>query len=320
MKNPLHVTTLQQTAQKLGLHTQTLTDTEKTRIHIQSPASATAGPRSCIIDGSTFYPSSPKWFYTVAGDKITSDILLQKHNIPCVKSYTFAHTHYPNPEALKHDILAFKHFPILFKPAVGLKGRGIQIVANAHDLTELAVHHWNIGSSFLLQPIYQQTEYRILIVNNTVYAAHAKQLLVITGDGTRTIDSLLHTTAYPTDSVFIDLQLTKHGYSKTTILPKGETIPYSITRKGDPALFFGPDEIPPAMQAWAQSIVAKLGVATIGIDVFVPDDYTNTSAYRIIEINSNPGFTYLATKYQQSDLVTQIARDILMQYFAISPT
>ncbi|MFW6210268.1 MAG: hypothetical protein ACOC4E_02130 [Patescibacteria group bacterium] len=210
-----------------------------------------------------------------------------------------------------------KQYPVICKPEEGFKGRGIIAIYGKTQLHEAPREFRKQSTSFLVQPIIHGTEYRVLVIDKTVYVAHTKVMPHVIGDSMRTIEQLLAANPdTPQDQSFINSELRNRAITGQHILPQGEIFPTHITRKGGKEVYVKTD-IPLAIRRWAQQLRKDLTATTLGIDVFIPDDVSATDKYQIIEINASPGFTYLASRYQLNHVVEKIAEDVLRSYFKI---
>lgn len=266
-----------------------------------------------------FYPSTPRWFAAVADSKIISEQYLRALGLKTLTSTHVDVGHCSTHTALRQALANVRRFPVLVKPESGFKGNGFYI---ANTKTELFTHAKTLyarAQNFLVQQLTFGIEYRVLVVNNHVYAAHTKRFPTVIGDGKKTVDTLLKKAAYPIDENFLTNALDTHHLNRQSVPDVGVEIPYNITRKGTETLY-DDQSMPPAIQKWALETVRTLGTPTCGFDVFIPDDVTKTDQYTIIEINASPGFRYLANKYKRFDIVNAIAADIISSHFETKNT
>jgi len=266
-----------------------------------------------------FYPTTPRWFSVVADNKIISEQFLKSLGLKTLSSRHIDIEQTGTKKNLTAELKKVTQFPVLVKPERGFKGQGFFIANTATELKRQSNKLFTERQNFLIQKLTFGTEYRVLVVNNTVYAAHTKAFPVVTADGSRTVAALLPDAQYPVDTNFLNSFLKKHKLTLKSIPPAGTEIAYNITRKGTKK-FYDTTTVPSAITQWAQDTVKTMGTPTCGFDVFIPDNVADTDNYQIIEINASPGFRYIANKYKRPDITTAICRDILTSHFTTKTT
>lgn len=312
-----HIETIKRAATRLNLTT--------TQIH--GPEETMLGRTIHIADGKKFvtlsaqktgfYPSIPAWFKMLCNSKYSSSVVLEKLGYTVIPAIYFNKNRLRDIAYIKKQSSRVTQFPVLCKPEEGFKGRGITTANNRTELTLAITAFKKNNENFLVQPVIRSNEYRVLLIENQVFVAHTKALPSITGNGRDSVDTLLQThTTIPQDEAFITTTLRSHGLTRRDILPKDFKLQTHITRKGG-TTFYAKEAIPTPIRRWMKQLGRDLHTKTLGVDVFIPDDITDTTHYQIIEINASPGFTYLASRYKQKALVNEIAEHILRSYFRL---
>lgn len=315
MQKTLHIPLYKKVAKELGLTVRELKH--------GGPFSKTlyikGNNKICLIapTDTGFYPQTSRWFSVLANNKMLSEQVLKDLGYTAISSIYFDRNMLPHKKDLLVQLKKNKHFPAIVKPEVGNKGLGIKIVNTAAELQKYAKELYAANRNFMVQRLMFGTEYRVLIINHKVYVVHAKEFPHVTGDGKSTIKQLLREVdKTKVDQNFLASYLKDHTLRLTSVAKKDEKVPYNITRKGSHSYYESAD-IPKSLQKWADQLCTDVSSPVIGVDVFIPDDFSKFKDYRIIEINASPGFGYLKDRYKDASLVKTICRDVLVDYFNI---
>jgi hypothetical protein len=299
---------------KLGL------TVEKIDSGIRSPLMISNGAKFTLINTKSpgFYPSNMRWTASFTGSKMLSQKILSKIGYKTIKTHFIKKTDFESSSQLREFITAgFFTFPVLVKPNYGSDGENISIVENLEDLVEVACMQFENKRSFLIQPIMSESEYRVLVVNGTVQLIHSKANQYVTGDGVATIAALLESVKPKNkDSVYIKWQYKKMKLDSASILPNGIKFEHHLTKV--PSLdYYKTSDFDPAMEKWALKLAADISSSVVGIDVFVPGSVSDTDAYTIIELNSNPAVYYLPKRCNDIHTGPRIVEKVLRDYFNI---
>lgn len=317
MKKTQHIPQYKKAAKALGLSV--------SELKIGSISSKTlyikGNGKICIIapKETGFYPQTSRWFSVLANSKILSEQILKDLGYKTVSSVFFDISTTANQTDLKKQLQKkCKTFPIIIKPEYGNKGKGIRVIKNLKELQIYGRELYTEKRSFMVQKIVFGTEYRVLILNKKVYVVHAKEFPHIVGDGVHTIAQMLkNEDQTKVDTNFLTAYLRQQGLTTATVIPKGEKVPFNITRKGSFS-YYKSKKIPTPITQWAKELCKDLSSPIVGVDVFIPDDFSKFENYRIIEVNASPGFGYLADRYKEKELVETICKDVLAEYFNIA--
>lgn len=300
-------------AKKLGLKSEFVQSSPKKKVLLISNAkkfflASAAAPG--------FYPETRRWNAHFSGSKLLTQKIMKRLGYAVISSKEVRIADFLSSKALCKS-LDKKHynFPMLLKPDKGLMGQGIVILENIKQLHKAASDNFKKGNDFMIQPILEQNEYRILIVNGTVMVMHSKHNPCITGDGKSSIKSLLAKIPdAKKDAVFIAWQYSKLGVKPSTILEKGSQFEYHLTKKPT-TNYYETKKIPSVISKWAKKIAKDISAPVIGIDVFIPGPFNDTSTYTIIELNNNPGVDYLISYCNDTKISYEIFEKVLRDYF-----
>lgn len=201
------------------------------------------------------------------------------------------------------------HQPIAVKPVDAEQSKGVTVSVTSEAALDEAIskaQELSYTGEVVLQHQVQGQLYRLLVVNNTLFAAAYRRAAFVIGDGTSTVRQLIEQKnldplrsqegATPLKKIKIDDALHHLGASGLEkILPVGEELEVvaiaSISAGGEAEDVT--DKVHPFYKQAAEHITSSLGLGIAGIDI-ITDDITTSEAedhyFPIIEINSLPGF------------------------------
>ncbi len=315
MKKPKHLDTYKKAAKKLGLKVKKITNGGNF-----SHGLIISGNNKTLFlapKETGFYPRTSRWFTSLANNKMLAEQVLNQLGHKTIESILFDTRNISDSATLDKMLKKVHSFPVLVKPENGNQGRGIIIANNQTELSKYAHKLYKKDDNFMIQELIFGTEYRVLFINNKVYAAHTKEFPHVLGNGQDSIAKLLSEATFKIDENFLKSYLQSKNLTKRSIPEVAEKIPYNITRKGS-TIFYALNDVPKPIQKWAKQTAKDLGTEVCGFDVFIPDDLKDFKNYQIIEINASPGFTYLASRYKQTALIQKICADVLRDYFKIN--
>jgi D-alanine-D-alanine ligase-like ATP-grasp enzyme len=308
------ITTIKTIAEKMGYKTKYLTTgSALNRLMV------THNGKMCILNSSVFgwYPEMQRWQHQLFNSKILTQDVLRTLGYKTIPTQKVEHNKYTSLTQLhKETTNKIKKYPVIVKPENGFKGNDIKIATSKTALRSIISEHHKNNKNVLVQPILNYDEYRILLINNKVELVHIKQLHHVIGDGKTTLHSLLSKISpREKDEVFIQQQLKARGYTESTKLTKAEKFPYHLTRYSDPDDYYESKKIPKEISAWAKKLAQDISVPTIGIDVFTPKGILDTKSYIVIELNANPAFEYIRSRYNDTEKMESIIQNSLSHYF-----
>jgi len=266
-----------------------------------------------------FYPSVKRFNSFLTTNKILTQQILQKFGYKVISTLSISPEDYSSLVALLEEVeKKTKQFPLLVKPNKGQDGQHITICEDIDQLAKVCEFFFTEQQGFLIQPIYTQNEYRILVVDNELVLMHSKSNPTVVGDGIASIKSLLAEVPESKKSQpVIDWQHKKRKTTPDSILKSGETFEYHITKIPSVDVYIT-DTFPPAVATWARTLAKTIGSPVVGIDVFIPSDITDTSSYTVIELNSNPAVYYLPWRCNDAETPYRIIEKVLTNYFKLS--
>ncbi|MCA9358814.1 hypothetical protein KC926_01255 [Candidatus Kaiserbacteria bacterium] len=266
-----------------------------------------------------YYPDNRRWHTALFKNKIQSGKLLKELGYSFVKSHDYTVSNLTLNEIISDlENLSFD-FPIIIKPNDGMKGKDIKYIDTLSQLIKEATARYEENCDFCVQPIIEDKEYRILYVNNSVQVVHSKSLNVITGDGYSSVEKLLSEQAsHLSDNDFLQKELVNKGIDIESILEEGHNVKTHITKitHGESVneIYFN-DNIPEAVKTWTSNLGKDLSSSVMGIDIFATD-INNPDTFKIIEINSNPAFSYIVNKFNGYNEIKKMWEDTLSAYFS----
>lgn len=314
-KYPSNVAMYEEVAKKLGLATEYVQSTPH-----RKPLLISNNKKFFLINTGSpgFYPETKRWNAHFTGSKLLTQEILKKFKYNVIKTDEVRVAQFPNHRSLSSFLNENEYtYPCLIKPDRGQDGANIAIAEDSDQLVKISRIHFLKKQDFLIQPIVVQKEYRILVVNNEVVLMHSKHNQSVIGDGKSSIKKLLASVSEnKKNTVFIAWQHKKLGTKPSTILKKGERFEYHLT-KIPTRVFYETKNFPPATKKWAIKLAETISSPVVGIDVFIPESFTNTSQYTIIELNSNPAVYYLAKRCGDTMTGYKIIEKVIRDYFKL---
>jgi D-alanine-D-alanine ligase-like ATP-grasp enzyme len=198
-------------------------------------------------------------------------------------------------------------FPVVVKPTSTDKGVGVFIGVNTNDELAVTFEEASKYGPVLVEQYIKGFDHRFHVVNgNCVYVTQRVPPFVV-GNGVDSIEVLLQKSiaqrsqnpvylVYPSASLTdpeVARQLTKHGFTATTVLPRGETfyLRYNSNVSTGGSFEIVTDRAHPDNIALAERAARVIGLDNAGID-FITTDVSKSwkeSGGRICEINPDPG-------------------------------
>ena len=200
-------------------------------------------------------------------------------------------------------------YPVVVKPLAGNHGRGVSINLKTAEEVETgfakAEEH---GRSVIVESYIEGFDHRLLVIDGQLVAAAKRVPGHIVGDGKRTVEQLVDAVnedprrGVGHEKVLTRLELdhqaerllTKLGYDRSTVPPKGEIVYLRSTANlstGGTAIDVT-DTIHPDNREMAIRAIKAIGLDIGGVDFLTKDI---TESYRdagggICEVNAGPGF------------------------------
>lgn len=302
-------------AKNLGLKVERIEKKERKRWEVLMISNA---KKFLIISGAApgLFPEVRRWNAFMSGRKILTQKILKKIGYNTIPTKEFIMADFSSAKELTTHLSKKKFtYPVLIKRNEGQNANMITLAETNQQIQKTAKKHFASKSDFMIQPILDQNEYRILVINGTVMLLHSKENRFILGDGHSTIQQLLdEIPSVKRDEVFEAWQHKKAGTKPGTILKKGERFEFHLTKIPSTDVY-ETKKIPKPIQKWASQLSKDLSASVLGLDVFIPGDFKDSNSYTIIEVNSNPGLHYLSEYCNDDSSAVRIYEKILKDFF-----
>lgn len=303
-------------AKKLNLKTEYVQSTPT-----RKPLLISNGERFFLINTSSpgFYPEARRWNAHFTSSKLLTQKILNQFGYSTLHTYALRVKDYSSQRQLVKFLSTQEYtFPVLVKPDRGKDGEDIRIVEDIRTLKSAAAKLYTHSNDFLIQPIRTEPEYRILVVDYEVVLMHSKRNQSVIGDGIATIKQLLQSIPdKKKDAVYISWQHKKHGTKPSSVLQKGTEFEYHLT-KIPSADFYVTEGFHPVIEKWAVGLAKTISSPVVGIDVFIPESFSDPNTFTIIELNSNPALYYLPTRCNDSITGYKIVEKVLRNFFNLT--
>ncbi|MBI1360710.1 MAG: hypothetical protein GC155_10585 [Alphaproteobacteria bacterium] len=259
---------------------------------------------------------------SIARDKGFSSTTFTDRGLPAIPGEVFfAHSRRaalraPGREAA--DALAHAArlgFPVFAKPCTGARGNYAEVVRDAAALEDYIGRLAVDFEAFLIQPVVQGVEHRVLIHDGRSIFHAVKQPAALTGDGVSTLSALLDrlNAGFP-GSGLSPWPASVIADEPQRILAAGERFSLpgrrNLSAEGDIASFS--TEVPPVLHALARDAVAAVGLRFGAVDIFDVSPRSDLGDLLIIEVNGNPGLRTLELA-GRSDIIREIWTDMLRE-------
>jgi len=261
---------------------------------------------------------------TISRDKDLTKSLLQACGVPV-----------PVGQAVESALEAWEAaqelgVPVVVKPSDGNHGRGVFTNLSTQQEIEqaygVAVQE---GSGVLVERFILGQEHRLLVVGGKLIAAAKGEYAQVTGDGVRSIQTLIetqlnadprrgHEEDQPLNYVRLDsaaqLEIARQGFTPHTILPSGQQA--VIQRNGNVAVDCT-ELVHPDVAALACTAARVVGLDIAGIDLVALDisKPLQQQGGAIVEVNAGPGL--LMHLKPATGKPRQVGRDIVAHSFAL---
>lgn len=222
------------------------------------------------------------------------------------------------------QLLAQLQFPLFLKPENGSQGIGIAL---AEDVAQLLSHLklWQKKyPAFLAQEFINAPEYRILMLDGKPRFVYRRIPGKVCGDGKSTLTELVTKLKQSTDldlnfginRSYIFEQLLQLDADWQSVIPEGVEIKLSpgVSLKSGRSFSHLVFTFPSSWNTWLSKINRAINSRLYAIDFFMCGDYSNPDDFVVIEINSNPRFTFLE-RTPHRDVAVAIWAEILEKSF-----
>lgn len=249
------------------------------------------------------FPVNSATAFTLSRDKAHTKTVLREAGIPVIPGRLFfAHKRRAGlrgPGREIEDARAYAAqlgYPVFVKPNHGSRGNFAEIVQDDAQLADYAARVAVEFESFLLEPVVDGTEHRVMIHDGRVLFHSVKQTPDLVGDGQRTLGELL---------AEFNAQLSEQGISPYPasilagqdgeVLESGGFVVLPGRRNLSAAgtLERISMEAPHVLAQMSARAVAALGLRIGAVDLFDLSEAGDLSKLAVIEVNGNPGLRTL---------------------------
>lgn len=229
-----------------------------------------------------------------SADKYFTDFFLAKdglNTIPTVKLDK------------KEDLKAIDFsYPLLLKPNMSQSGNGVLLVQTAEDALRAFDYVHSFSEIVLAQEYIRKREFRLVTLDGVVFFCYERLPFVIVGDGKRSISSyvdeknasLAEQQKIDKSDFRISFNLGCQNLAVDSIPEAGQVVKIFVNANlkcgGSWEAVSG--TLHPEYLAIAGRCARSLNLRVAGIDLFAGSMEEFDPNYRIIEVNSRPGFEY----------------------------
>lgn len=277
------------------------------------------------------FPVNSATALTIARDKAFTKTVLMRAGLPVIAGgLFFAHQRRaalrgPGREAADARAFAAKlGWPVFVKPNSGGRGNFAEIVADEAALADYAERLAVEFESFLVEPVIQGSEHRVLVQDGAAIFHSAKSQPELVGDGERTLAGLL---------AELNASFAGTGVSAwpASVIQAAGRRPDEVPAKGDRVALPGrhnlsaiggverfSTDIPAPLAELGRAAIAAIGLRIGAVDIFDCSARGDLSDLVVIEVNGNPGLKTLELA-GRADLVRAIWVRMLRQCLGEAP-
>jgi cyanophycin synthetase len=231
----------------------------------------------------------------ISADKSFTDYFLKKDGINTIQ------THLVKQEEELESINI--PYPLILKPNDSQSGNGIILVRNKDEATSVFNYVKQFSNIVLAQEYIEKREFRLVVFDHNLYFAYERIPFIINGDGAKSISEFIDDKNRPLKDV------QKIDKSDFRILFNLNNINIDINyipKQGEKVVLFNNANLK-CGGTWqdvtklvnnkyidiAIRCANSIGLRVAGIDLFANSIETYDDDYKIIEVNSRPGFEYI---------------------------
>ena len=262
------------------------------------------------------YPVNTASAFTIARDKAHTKSVLAAARLPVIAGgIFFAHERRialraPGREAAEACAFARKlGYPVFAKPNLGSRGNYAEIIADDTALLAYAARIAPEYEAFLVEPLLDGEEHRILVFDGRPVFHSAKTAPALVGDGCASLAELLdmHNQRLARDLVSPTPPSALAGHDLAGVLAPGESLPLPGRRNLGAAgsLEQVSMHAPKQLAELATAAVAAMGLRLGAVDIFDLSKQRDLSDLVIIEVNANPGLKTLELA-SRSDVIRSL--------------
>jgi D-alanine-D-alanine ligase-like ATP-grasp enzyme len=198
-------------------------------------------------------------------------------------------------------------FPVIVKPLNLSQGRLVTKVYNQAEYYDVANKIFTIKSGLIVEKFYSGNDYRIVVLDNEIFAAYQRIPLFVVGNGRSNVSELLQQKQEELVSsgrkkvikfhdFRIDKKLKTQNFNWDSVIPNNQIV-YLLDNanlsSGGETVDFS-ETIHPDFQKLAINITKDIGLRLAGIDILTDDITMPIKDYTLIEVNGSPGLDHYA--------------------------
>lgn len=266
----------------------------------------------------------------ISKDKDYAAFFMQHMGYPAVRGKSFFSSKWARVIRSKRDVSAAVRyarstgFPVIVKPNSQSQGVGVSLAHTEVQLRRALAAVFKLDKVALVQEQLRGTDYRIVVLDDTVISAYERIPLCVVGDGRNTITQLLakkqkefritgRDTRLQLDDRRIAEKLKRTKRSLTSVPAQGETV-YLLDNAN---LSSGGDardvtaSMHPEFKKLAIRLTRDMGLRLCGVDLMIDGNIADKpDKFAILEINSAPGLDHYATS---GETQRQIVEDMYLE-------
>ena len=255
--------------------------------------------KECVIQASK--TSKDSYIYPfITDDKMYTKRIMIENGIDTPKC-TYLNNKM-SKEKMKRIIKSLVGKKVVVKPRSTNYGDGITILDNQgseKELTTAIDYAFTFDTDVLIEEYVKGNEYRFLVIDGKCIHVAWRRRTSVVGDGVSTIKQLIAEKTKSPAFVRLDRKivvnqlmldyLAEQGYSLDYVPAKDERIflhkVSNVSKGGEPIAVF--EEMPDYFKKIAEKLVKIYNAKICGVDIII-DDFNSTD-YKVIELNDNPG-------------------------------
>lgn len=195
------------------------------------------------------------------------------------------------------------HYPVYIKPSRGSQGVGVTRISDEQELHEaFDIFNQERVKVALVEEELTMPDYRLLVFNGELVNAYERQPLSVTGNGSFTVEQLIHQKHtelleqgrdihMDQQRPLIERKLGKLGLTLSNVIASGDNVQLldisNLSAGGTPVDVM--NTIHPHWARLAGDIAKIFNLRVCGVDLACSDITSGQSEYSVIEVNATPG-------------------------------
>ncbi|MGF1532983.1 MAG: RimK family alpha-L-glutamate ligase [Bernardetiaceae bacterium] len=203
-----------------------------------------------------------------------------------------------------HAYARAHRFRVVAKPNRGTRGQEVYFVQNPRDLEAAAHRLWQLDRSFCLSPWLEiATEYRLLVLDDAILLAYAKDIPMLIADGQQTHQALFAAAQHPIPTHLNPKEIPNRG----TLIPVLQK--NNLSGGAKPRLL---TNIPHQLQSLVLKAAHTIGIRFASVDVI----QTSDGEQMVLEINSGLlGRSFIEQAPDGYAIAKMVYRQVLRKVF-----